>query len=182
MRIDAQFGLGDWSDAFRADFAAMHADPEVMADLGGPLDRRTSDAKFDRYVAAWDRDGIGRWPIVQIETRRLVGYVGVMWQGADQHPLGPHHEIGWRLRRAVWGHGLATRGATLALADAWSRIDVPEIVSYAAPDNVRSQRVMGRLGLRRDAARDFVARYPRGVWRGMLWVADRAAPAVMTVP
>jgi hypothetical protein len=27
----------------------MHDDPEVMADQAGPVDRITSDAKFDRY-------------------------------------------------------------------------------------------------------------------------------------
>ena len=38
----------------------MNADPEVMLDQGGPLSREKSDAKLDRYVAAFDRYGFCR--------------------------------------------------------------------------------------------------------------------------
>jgi RimJ/RimL family protein N-acetyltransferase len=33
-----------WQDADRDAFAAMHADPEVMQDYGGPISRRESEA------------------------------------------------------------------------------------------------------------------------------------------
>src|SRR5580692_5869832 len=44
--------LRSWRDGHRAAFAEMHADPEVMADQGGPIDQTKSDAKLDRYSAA----------------------------------------------------------------------------------------------------------------------------------
>ena len=81
--------------------------------------------------------------------------------------------MGWRFRRKAWGKGQASSSARKALAQAWTVVPAPEILPYTAADNQRSQAVMGRLGLRRDAARDFTAKYPQGDWTGMVWVADR---------
>lgn len=168
----AMIDLAKWSEQHRAAFVEMHSDPAVMADLGGPFDQAAADAKFDRYCAAWARDGISRWAVCD-EAHRFLGYAGVMKRADANHPLGSHHEIGWRFRREAWGRGLATASSRQALDHAWRVLDVPEILSYTAADNVRSQRVMARLNLRRDARRDFVARYTLGEWHGLVWVANR---------
>jgi RimJ/RimL family protein N-acetyltransferase len=75
----------------------------------------------------------------------FLGYTGVMPVAAD-HPLGSHFDIGWRLVRRYWGFGYATEAARAALADAFQRLGLAEILAYIAPDNQRSQRVMERLG------------------------------------
>ena len=150
----------------------MQSDPDVMADLGGPFDRMASREKFDRYRDAWNAFGISRWAVVD-RFGRFLGYAGVMTRSDAGHPLGSHYEIGWRFRRDAWGRGLATESARQALDHAWSILGVPEIFSYTAADNLRSQNVMRRLGLKRDATRDFIARYPRGDWAGLVWVAER---------
>jgi broad specificity phosphatase PhoE len=60
-----------WSHVDRPVFAAMHADPEVMHDYGGPISRAESDAKLARYMAIYHqprflalgrRDPCGRVP------------------------------------------------------------------------------------------------------------------------
>ena len=48
-----------------------------------------------------------------------------------------------------------------------------EVLSDTAPENVSSQAVMRRLGLQRDAARDFVTETPHQAWVGWVWVAHR---------
>jgi len=58
-----------WQDADRAAFAAMNTDPEVMRDFGGPISRQQSDAKLDRYAAAFHRLGVGRWVVESVEGR-----------------------------------------------------------------------------------------------------------------
>ncbi len=166
------FELQRWAEAHWDSFAEMQSDPDVMADLGGPFDRVASREKFNRYRDAWNVSGISRWAVVD-RSGSFLGYAGVMSRGDPHHPLGPHHEIGWRFRRDAWGRGLATESALQALHHAWSVFQGAEIFSYTAPDNLRSQNVMRRLGLTRDVARDFTASYPRGDWTGLVWVAER---------
>jgi RimJ/RimL family protein N-acetyltransferase len=144
----------------------------VMADLGGPYDAGASREKFDRYRLAWQLSGVSRWALVD-KVGLFLGYAGVMERSDPNHPLGPHYEVGWRLCRRAWGHGLATEAARRGLHHAWSVLNMPEILSYTAADNVRSQSVMGRLGLLRDTSRDFTAPYERGPWSGLVWVVKR---------
>lgn len=151
-------------------FAAMHADPEVMRDLGGPIGRAESEAKLDRYALAYRTHGFCRWAV---ESREgvFVGYTGVMPSRPD-HPLGSHADIGWRLARQAWGRGYATEAARAALKDVFTRVGLAEVLAYTAPDNSRSQAVMARLGLQRDPVRDFTADYDGGKrWVGLVWVA-----------
>lgn len=165
------FELQRWSEHHRRAFAAMNRDSEVMADLGGPIDRAASDEKFDRYRDAWEADGISRWAVVSGDA--FLGYAGVMFRGDRAHPLGPHHEVGWRFRRAAWGRGLATMSARRALEHAWTVPSVGELWSYTSAENARSRKMMDRLGFVRDHARDFTARYPRGEWAGLVWRVER---------
>ena len=151
----------------------MHADPEVMADQGGPRSQAESARKFDRYVAACLEHGLSRWA-VENDDGLFLGYAGVMPDLLPGHPLGPHFQIGWRFVRHAWGHGYATESARAALHDAFRHPEPGEILSYTAADNLRSQAVMARLGLRREPSRDFVARYDDvGLWHGLVWTASR---------
>jgi RimJ/RimL family protein N-acetyltransferase len=160
-----------WDARHRGPFAEMHADPEVMLDLGGPISRSESDAKLARYAAAYREHGVSRWA-VEADDGRFLGYAGVMPRLSPDHPLGPHFEIGCRFLRTVWGLGYATESAKAALSDALRRKRLDEIASYTSAANVRSQAVMMRLGLRRDPSRDFTAEYERvGSWRGLIWAA-----------
>ena len=164
--------LRAWRATDRDAFAALNSDTEVMADEGGPIERAASDAKLDRYRAAFERHGFGRW-VVEERDGRFLGYAGIM-PSPPGHPLGEHFEIGWRLTRTAWGSGYATEAARAALDDAFGRAGLPEVLAYTAADNLRSRAVMERLGLLRDPARDFTADYPhRKGWRGLVWVARR---------
>jgi RimJ/RimL family protein N-acetyltransferase len=167
--------LRPWRDADREAFAAMNAHPEVMLDLGGPMSRAESDAKLDRYVATFNRCGVCR---LAVESRDgdFLGYAGVM-PSREDHPLGPHFDIGWRLTRSAWSRGYATEVARAALHDAFTRVGLKEVLSYTAPDNRRSQRVMERLGMHRDPARDFTMDHDGGgAWHGLVWVTRPVTP------
>lgn len=170
MRIKTpRLRLRPWQDDDRAGFAALHGDPEVMADLGGPIDRAASDAKLDRYLAAFARHGFSRWAVTAPDGE-LLGYTGVMPE-AEGHPLGSHVQVGWRFVRRAWGHGYATEATLAALNDAFGRAGLAEILAYTAVDNTRSQAVMARLGLQRDPSRDFTM---GNGWHGLVWVARPA--------
>lgn len=162
--------LRPWRSSDADDFATMNADADVMADLGGPLTRGASDDKLDRFRATFALHGITRW-VVTDRHGGFLGYCGIV-PHADDHPLGEHCDIGWRLSRNAWGHGYATEAATAALADAFERLGLPLVLAYTAAENARSQAVMNRLGMERRADLDFASHYDGyGLWNGLVWVA-----------
>ena len=64
-------------------------------------------------------------------------------------------EVGWRLASSHWGNGYATEAAREALRFGFTNVGLEEIVSFTVPQNIRSRRVMERIGLVRDPAGDF---------------------------
>jgi len=143
-----------------------------MVDHGYTLSRAESDKKFDRYALAFQRIGISRWA-VESPDGEFLGYTGIM-RLPPEHPLGAQMEIGWRLVRRAWGNGYATEAAQASLEDAFGRIGLNEVLAFTAPDNLRSQAVMARLGLHRDPSRDFTAETEGRAWHGLVWVARPA--------
>jgi RimJ/RimL family protein N-acetyltransferase len=167
--VTAHLRLRCWRISDDEAFAALHADPEVMRDYGGPIGRCMSDAKLERYRAAFEQHGYTRWAI-EGRDGAFLGYTGCL-PAASDHPLGPHTDIGWRLRRSAWGQGYATEAARAALDDMAARHRAIGVLAYTAPGNMRSQAVMQRLGLRRDAGRDFTVPFGAEIWQGNVWVA-----------
>ncbi|SNB50996.1 Protein N-acetyltransferase, RimJ/RimL family [Arboricoccus pini] len=149
----ARLRLRPFSAADSASLAALMADPLVMADLGGPLDRQASDARLERYIKAASEAGTARLAMETL-SGSFVGYAGLMPQQAP-HPLAGEHDIGWRLVPAAWGQGFATEAARAVVADGFGRLGLQRILAYTAFDNHRSQHVARKLGMRRAPERDF---------------------------
>jgi len=59
------------------------------------------------------------------------------------------------LAAEYWGQGLATEGAGAITAYAFEILKLPELVSFTVPANVRSRRVMEKLGMTRNPVEDF---------------------------
>jgi RimJ/RimL family protein N-acetyltransferase len=161
--------LRNWRESDRDVFAGLNAAPEVTQDLGGPLNRSESDAKFDRYTAAFDQFGFCRWALEDSDGQFL-GYAGVM-PSRPGHPLGPHTDIGWRLVHRAWGRGYATEAARASLRDVFERVKLKEVLAYTSADNVRSRAVIERLNMRRAATLDYSEPLGKAAWHGLVWVA-----------
>ena len=86
--------------------------------------------------------GYGLWA-VEVDGP-FAGFTGLAWSDVTGEPA---LEVGWRLASAYWGHGYTTEAAGAAL-DVGLR-QAPEVVSFTAVANQRSERVMRRLGMRR---------------------------------
>jgi ribosomal-protein-alanine N-acetyltransferase len=150
----ARTRLRGWQPADRVPFAALNADPEVMAQFLRPLSRGESDELMARSEADLRARGWGRWALELRTKGTFAGMVGLDW-ATFEAPFTPAVEIGWRLARASWGQGLATEAARAVLDHAFGVLGMEEIVSFTACTNLRSQRVMERLGMRRDPGDDF---------------------------
>jgi ribosomal-protein-alanine N-acetyltransferase len=139
-------------------YAAMNADPRVMEFFPGVLSRDESRLRFARGNALMAEHGIGMWPVEVIGGAAFIGMVGLAKPDFDA-PFMPAVEIGWRLAAEHWGQGYATEAARAVLAFGFDRLALPEIVSFTTVGNVRSRRVMEKLGMRRSAGDDFL--HPR---------------------
>jgi RimJ/RimL family protein N-acetyltransferase len=146
--------LRPWRDSDLPAFAALNADPRVNRFLPGPLDRRQSDAQAANIRAYLEENGYGRWAVEVPGVADFIGFVGLVEARFGSH-FTPCVEIGWRLSPAHWGHGYATEAARACLAFGFERLGLEEIVSFTVPDNLRSRRVMEKIGMTRSPADDF---------------------------
>ena len=128
-----RLALRDWHEADRAPFAAMTADPLVMEFFPKTLSATESDALIDVFRAELER------------THAVPAHL----------PFAPATEVGWRLARPYWGRDYATEAATAAVQFAFSALKLDRIASFTAAVNLRSRRVMERLGMSHDEANDF---------------------------
>jgi ribosomal-protein-alanine N-acetyltransferase len=142
--------LRPWQDADLEPFAALNADPAVMEYFPSLLSRAQSDAMAERIRIHFERYGYGLWAIEDPGVAPFIGFTGL-----NRPSFMPEVEVGWRLARSYWRAGYATEAARASLAWGFAHLDVPEIVAMVVPDNLRSQRVMAKLGMQRDEAADF---------------------------
>ena len=122
--------------------------------LPTPLSREESDAFVARVEAHFEKHGFGLWAIEVSEDNRFAGYVGLM-RPRFEAAFTPCVEVGWRLSPEHWGRGYATEGARAAIEYGFETARLSEILSWTAPANTRSRRVMEKLGMTRDPADDF---------------------------
>jgi RimJ/RimL family protein N-acetyltransferase len=146
--------LRDWRDDDVEAWIAMNADPRVTEFFARPSTREGSESRAGEIREELTRRGYGWWVV---EIRGGPAFAGVIC--LRDVPFAAHftpaREIGWRFAPANWGHGYATEGARAALDFAFTRLQWDEVVAMTVPTNLRSRRVMERLGMRRDPADDF---------------------------
>ncbi len=148
---DGDLTLRRWRSEDAAPFAALNADPAVMAHFPRTRTATESEAEAGLLDRRFVADGFGPWALER--AGRFVGFAGAMrilrplpFPGGDRP--GSTVKLAWRLARDSWGLGLATRAARLARADLAGRCGIRDVVAFTAAGNGRSRAVMERLGMR----------------------------------
>ena len=146
--------LRQWRESDIAPFAALAADPEVMAFLLPLPTRADSDAMAERLKARIDENGWGLWAVEHKDSGEFAGFTGLNVPLAAL-PFSPCVEIGWRFGRKWWRQGFASEAARGALQIGFERLGFDEIVAFTAVGNLRSAAVMERIGMHEDVAGAF---------------------------
>lgn len=146
--------LRRWRPADREPFARLNADRRVVEFLPGPLSREASDARVDRILDHFERYGFGLWAVEIPGVTPFAGFVGLSVPQFEA-PFMPCVEAGWRLDADHWNRGYATEGARAVLDYGFRWLGLDEILSYTVPKNLRSRRVMEKLGMTHAPAEDF---------------------------
>jgi RimJ/RimL family protein N-acetyltransferase len=146
--------LRHWRQPDREAFSRLNADPLVMEFMPALLSREESDRMVDRMEEHFREHGFGLCAAELRQDHSFVGFIGLSVP-AFQTTFTPCVEIGWRLSADRWGQGLATEGARAIMRYAFEIVGLAEVVSFTAPGNERSRRVMEKLGMTRNPADDF---------------------------
>ena len=145
--------LRAWRLGDRPAFAAMNADARVMEWFPATLSRRESDAMAAVIGQRLLEQGWGLWAVEVPDVEAFVGFVGL--NPADATLGQPAVEVGWRLAAAHWGRGYAPEAARAALAFGFGTLGLEQIVSFSSVGNLKSRRVMEKIGMTHDPAEDF---------------------------
>ena len=129
----------------------MGADPDVMRFFPSTMSREESDAFVDRASALIEERGWGLWAVEVPGVAPFVGFVGLNVPRFMPETV----EAGWRIMKEHWGNGYATEAAREALRYGFEELGLDEIVAFTTVTNTPSRRVMERIGMTHDPARDF---------------------------
>ena len=142
--------LRRWAADDACAMEAIWREPQIWQSLqpGQPFDPNRWRSMLDRHVQHWDLYGFGLWAVTTPQDAQPMGWIGA------SHPtfvpeLAAEVEIGWTLRPALWGQGLATEGASAAIDATFAELPNDRVVSLIHPRNERSIAVATRLGMSR---------------------------------
>ncbi|MBX9585945.1 MAG: GNAT family N-acetyltransferase [Gammaproteobacteria bacterium] len=146
--------LRAWEKEDAEGFFQINQDPKVIEFLRGPLTMDQVNDFISAVNSQGENYGYTLWAACLKETGELIGFIGLNYTDWESH-FTPAVEVGWRLGSQYWGKGYATEGAKAALDYGFKKCDLKEIVSFTVPANIRSIRVMEKIGLKRDMNGDF---------------------------
>jgi [ribosomal protein S5]-alanine N-acetyltransferase len=125
--------------------ALVISDPETMRFYPAPFDQAGVERWIEHNLRRYAQYGHGLWGMVLKSTGELIGDCGLTFQnvgGVDEL------EIGYHVRRDLWGQGLATEAARACRDYGFGRWPAERIVSLIRPENIPSRRVAEKNGMR----------------------------------
>ena len=123
----------------------LFGDPQFMeAFQSPPFSRPEMEAWVRRNLEHQERWGYGLFALIHAESGELIGDCGL--ETIELHG-GTETELGYDLRRDMWGHGLATEAALAVVRYAFDELRLPRVISMVRAHNVRSARVAEKVGM-----------------------------------
>lgn len=146
--------LRTWKKEDAEAYFQINQDPKVIEFLRGSLTMEQVNDFIPAVNSHGDKHGYTLWAACLKKTGELMGFIGLNYTDWESH-FTPAVEVGWRLGSQYWGKGFATEGAKASLEYGFKQCGLKEIISFTVPANIRSIRVMEKIGLKRDLNGDF---------------------------
>lgn len=146
----ARLILRPFTDADVDAIAALRSDPKFMRYIK-PTETRAQAISWMQLVTRyWKTDNYGFWAVVLKESSVTIGWSGT-WNLLETR----EKEVGFAIAPALWGSGLATEAAAVALEFTFENRHADRAVAVAKPENLASRRVMEKLGMKFESERFF---------------------------
>lgn len=142
------------AEAHLEGYAALIAQPAVHRYLSRAAEIAADPAGQARRIMVlsgeqWATRGYGPFAIFENGGTFLIGRGGMFWIEALRDV-----EINYMLDPTVWGRGYATEIAAAFLAVGFGRHGLQRMVATTNPENAASARVLRKVGMRADGAKD----------------------------
>jgi ribosomal-protein-alanine N-acetyltransferase len=124
--------------------ARILSDPETMRYYPAPFDRAGVVEWIERNRTRYANDGYGLWAMILNSTGELVGDCGLVRQTVDGVD---EVEIGYHVRRDLWGQALAPEAARACRDYGFATLADDRLISLIRPENLASRRVAEKNGM-----------------------------------
>ena len=124
--------------------AAVLSDPETMRYYPMSFDRADCIDWILRNRTRYANDGYGLWAMILKSTGDLIGDCGLVRQSVDGVD---EIEIGYHVRRDLWGQGYGTEAAQACRDYGFAKLNVHRLISLIRPENLASRRVAEKNGM-----------------------------------
>ena len=138
--------LREMTAADRPDLCMILQDKEVMYAYNGPFSDEEVNGWLERQTGRYREWGYGLWAVVLKQTGEMIGQCGVtrqLWNGEEML------EVGYLFRHSHWHQGYATEAARACMEYAFNILGASEVCSIIRDNNIPSQRVALRNGMRK---------------------------------
>jgi ribosomal-protein-alanine N-acetyltransferase len=149
--------------------APILGDAETMRFYPHPFSRDEALGWILRTLERYEHDGFGLFAIELADDGSFIGDCGPALQTVEGRD---EIELGWHVRRDLWGRGFATEAARAWRDWVFEHTDRDRVVSLISPGNVGSERVAAKIGMALERLVDWHALH--GI---ELWSMDRPPPA-----
>jgi ribosomal-protein-alanine N-acetyltransferase len=120
------------------------SDAETMRFYPAPFDRVGVENWISCNLRRYREHGHGLWAMILKSSGELIGDCGLTVQDIEgQNEI----EIGYHVRRDLWGRGLATEAARACRDHGFARLPVARLISLIRPENLPSCRVAEKNGM-----------------------------------
>ena len=124
--------------------AAILSDPETMRYYPVSFDRIGVVDWIRRNRARYSNDGYGLSALILNSSGELIGDCGLVRQSVDG---ADEIEIGYHVRRDLWGQGYASEAAQACRDYGFANLRVDHLISLIRPENLASRRVAEKNGM-----------------------------------
>jgi [ribosomal protein S5]-alanine N-acetyltransferase len=135
-------GFRCWKDDDLSLAQELWGDPEVTALIGGPFTPEMVRERLAKEMAQWLEYGLQYWPIFLLAGDQHVGCAGLRPYRAEANEF----ELGFHLRPAFWGRGLARDAASAVIDFGFGTLEATALVAGHHPANAASRHLLLKLG------------------------------------
>jgi RimJ/RimL family protein N-acetyltransferase len=124
--------------------AKVLSDLQTMRYYPAPFDRAGVADWIQRNRTRCAKDGYGLWAMILNSTGELIGDCGLVRQSVDG---ADEVEIGYHVRRDLWGQGYASEAARACRDYGFANLEVDQLISLIRPENRASCHVAEKNGM-----------------------------------